>query len=49
MISNYARPWITFCKGNKVPGVSKSFYTFSYSHIDPVNNAIRKYENHSSV
>ena len=33
----------------KAPDFSESFYTFSYSHSDLVNNAIRKYENHSSV
>ena len=33
----------------KTSGVSESFYTFSYSHSDPVNNAIRKSENNSSV
>ena len=33
----------------KTPGVSESFYMFSYSHSDPVNNTIRKFENNSSV
>ena len=49
MISNYARLSVSFCKGNKAPGAIKSFYTFNYSHSDPVKNAIRKYEHHSSV
>ena len=33
----------------KTPGVSEKFYTFNYSHSDPVNNAIRKSENNSGV
>ena len=33
----------------KTLGVSDSFNISNYSHSDPVNNAIRNYENHSSV
>ena len=33
----------------KTLGVSDNFNLSSYSHSDPVNNAIRTYENHPSV
>ena len=33
----------------KTLGVSDSLDVSNYSHSDPVNNAIRKYENHLSV
>ena len=33
----------------KTLGVSDSFNMSNYSHSDPVNNAIRKYENHPTV
>ena len=33
----------------KTLGVSDSFNISNYSHSDPVNNAIRSYENHRSV
>ena len=46
MISNYAK---IFHKAVKTPGVNDSFSISNYSHSDLVNNAIRNYENHSSV
>ena len=46
MISNYAE---IFHKAVKTPGVNDSFSISSYSHSDLVNNAIKNYENHSSV
>ena len=30
-------------------GVSDNFYVSSYSHSDPFNNTVRKYENHPSM
>ena len=46
MISNYAKLLVTF---SKTLGVSGNFNMSHYSHGDPVNDAIRKYENHPSV
>ena len=39
MISNYP----------KLLGFSESFNMSKYSHSDPVNNAMRKYENYPSL
>ena len=38
-----------FQEAVKTLGVTNSFSMSNYSHGDPVNNAIRKYENHPSV
>ena len=50
MIRNYAKLLGNFFQeAVKTLGVSDSFNMSNYSHGDPVNNAIRKYENHPSV